>query len=99
MNDQDNHYLMKCLEVDIMRDFICAYFGKDYTITARGFANSQEAEKHGKFMMPTPGVFGYAVIAENDIEEGWQLRLERSLLSPKDRVIQSDLNTYKIVSY
>ena len=82
-----------------MRDFICAYFGKDYTITARGFANSQEAEKHGKFMMPTPGVFGYAVIAENDIEEGWQLRLERSLLSPKDRVIQSDLNTYKIVSY
>jgi hypothetical protein len=82
-----------------MRDFICAYFGKDWTITARGFANSQEAEKHGKFMMPTPGVFGYAVIAENDIEEGWQLRLERSLLSPKDRVIQSDLNTYKIVSY
>ena len=82
-----------------MRDFICAYFGKDYTITARGFANSQEAEKHGKFMMPTPGVFGYAVIAENDIEEGWQLRLERSLLSPKDRVIQSDINTYKIVSY
>ena len=99
MNDQDNHYSIKCLEVDIMRDFICAYFGKDYTITARGFANSQEAEKHGKFMMPTPGVFGYAVIAENDIEEGWQLRLERSLLSPKDRVIQSDLNTYKIVSY
>ena len=82
-----------------MKDFICAYFGKDWTITARGFANSQEAEKHGKFMMPTPGVFGYAVIAENDIEEGWQLRLERSLLSPKDRVIQSDLNTYKIVSY
>ncbi len=82
-----------------MRDFICAYFGKDWTITARGFANSQEAESHGKFMMPTPGVFGYAVIAENDIVEGWQLRLERSLLSPINRVIRDDLNNYKIVSY
>ena len=50
-------------------------------------------------MMPTAGVFGFAVIAENDIVEGWQLRLERSMLSPKDRVVQDDLNTYKIVSY
>jgi hypothetical protein len=82
-----------------MRDFICAYFGKDWTITARGFVNSQDAEKHGLYMMPVPGCFGFAVIAENDIEEGWQLRLERSMLSPKNRVIKDDLNNYKIVSY
>ena len=82
-----------------MTDFICAYFGKDWTITARGFANTQEAEKHGLFMMPTPGCFGFAVIAENDIMEGWQLRLERSMLSPNERVIKDDLNNYKIVSY
>jgi hypothetical protein len=50
-------------------------------------------------MMPTPGCFGFAVIAENDIVEGWQLRLERSLLSPINRVIRDDLNNYKIVSY
>jgi len=89
---------------NIMKDFICAYFGKGsngklWTITARGFANTQEAEKHGLFMMPTPGVQGFAVIAENDIVEGWQLRLERSLLSPINRVIQDELNNYKIVSY
>ena len=87
-----------------MRDFICAYFGrgsdgKDWTITARGFENTQEAEKHGLYMMPMPGCFGFAVIAENDLQEGWQLRLERSMLSPKDRVVQDDLNNYKIVSY
>jgi len=73
--------------------------GKDWTITARGFANSQEAEKHGLFMMPTPGCFGFAVIAENDLQEGWQLRLERSMLSPQNRVIQDDLNNYKITSF
>jgi hypothetical protein len=87
-----------------MRDFICAYFGKgsdgeEWTITARGFSSARQAEKHGLYMMPTAGVFGFAVIAENDIVEGWQLRLERSMLSPKDRVVQDDLNTYKIVSY
>ena len=87
-----------------MKDFICAYFGKgcngkEWTITSGGFANTQDAEKHGLYMMPTPGVFGFAVIAENDLQEGWQLRLERSMLSPNDRVIQDDLNTYKIVSY
>ena len=82
-----------------MKDFICAYFGKDWTTTCRGFANTQEAEKHGLFMMPTPGCFGFAVIAENDIVEGWQLRLERSLLSPNERVIKDNINNYKIVCY
>jgi hypothetical protein len=50
-------------------------------------------------MMPMPGCFGFAVIAENDLQEGWQLRLERSMLSPNNKVVQDDLNNYKIVSY
>ena len=38
-------------------DFICAYFGKDWTIY-RGFGSAKQAEKHGLYMMPTAGVFG-----------------------------------------
>ena len=41
-----------------MKDFICAYFGKDWTITARGFGSLKQAESHGKFMMPMAGCFG-----------------------------------------
>jgi hypothetical protein len=78
-----------------MKDFICAYFGKDWTITARGFGSLKEAESHGKFMMPTAGVFGFAVIAES--EDGWQLKPERSILSGKEKVIQDDLNNFKII--
>ena len=54
-----------------MTDFICAYFGSDWTITARGFSSAKQAEKHGLFMMPVPGCFGFAVIAEDN--NGWQL--------------------------
>ena len=36
-----------------MTDFICAYFGDDWTITARGFSSLKQAEKHGLYMMPT----------------------------------------------
>ena len=78
-----------------MKDFICAYFGKDWTITARGFATAKQAEKHGLFMMPTAGVFGFAVIAESD--NGWQLDEFRSMLSGKEKVTQTDLNNFEIV--
>ena len=78
-----------------MNDFTCAYFGKDWTITARGFATAKQAEKHGLFMMPTAGVFGFAVIAESD--NGWQLDEFHSMLSGKEKVIQDDLNNFKIV--
>ena len=78
-----------------MKDFICAYFGKDWTITARGFGSAKDAEKHGLFMMPTAGVFGFAVIAESD--NGWQLNPDRSMLSGKEEVIQDDLNNFKII--
>ena len=78
-----------------MNDFICAYFGKDWTITARGFATAKQAEKHGKFMMPTAGVFGFAVIAED--ADGWQLNPDCSMLSGKEKVIQDDLNNFKII--
>ena len=78
-----------------MKEFICAYFGKDWTITARGFSTARQAEKHGLFMMPTAGVFGFAVIAESD--NGWQLDEFRSMLSGKEKVTQTDLNNFEIV--
>ena len=40
-----------------MSDFICAYFGKDWTITARGFSSLKQAESHGKYMMPMAGCY------------------------------------------
>ena len=78
-----------------MKDFICAYFGKDWTITARGFGSAKDAEKHGLFMMPTAGVFGVAVIAASD--NGWQLNLDRSMLSGIEKVIQDVLNNFKFM--
>ena len=80
-----------------MKDFICAYFGKDWTITARGFANTQEAEKHGLFMMPTPGCFGFAVISED--KDAWILYDQFSMLSGKETVTQDKLNNTFAVSY
>lgn len=77
-----------------MNDFICAYFGQDWTITARGFASAKQAEKHGLYMMPTAGVFGFAIIAESD--KGWQLQPERSMLSPINKVTQVDYNNYAV---
>ena len=77
-----------------MTDFICAYFGSDWTITARGFSSARQAEKHGLYMMPTAGVFGFAVIREN--ENGWKVCDDRSILSPNNKVTQSDLNTFNV---
>ena len=77
-----------------MTDFICAYFGKDWTITARGFATAKQAESHGKFMMPTAGVFGFAVIAQDD--KMWTLREDFSMLSGNETVTQTDLNNFNI---
>ena len=78
-----------------MTDFICAYFGSDWTITARGFSSARQAEKHGLYMMPTAGVFGFAVIEES--ENGWKVCDDRSILSPNNKVTQTnDLNTFDV---
>ncbi len=61
-----------------MTDIICAYFGQDWTTTVRGFNTLKDAEKHGCEMMPTPGVFGFAVIRET--ADWWQLRDDHSIL-------------------
>ena len=74
-------------------DFICAYFGKDWTITARGFGSAKQAEKHGLYMMPTAGVFGFAVIAED--EDGWVIDHAYSILPPNVSVTQ-DLNGFNV---
>jgi len=85
-----------------MTDFICAYFGGDqsgitWTITARGFASLKDAEKHGLFMMPTAGIFGFAVIAEH--EDDWVLYDQFSMLSGKETVTQDKLNNTFAVSF
>ena len=78
-----------------MNDFICAYFGSDWTITARGFSSARQAEKHGLYMMPVPGCFGFAVIEES--EKGWEVCDDRSILSPNNKVTQTnDLNTFNV---
>ena len=82
-----------------MTDFICAYFGGDqsgitWTITARGFGSLRQAEKHGLFMMPTAGVFGFAVIAEH--EDDWVLYTDRSMLPPNVSVGIKDFNNYEV---
>jgi hypothetical protein len=75
-------------------DFICAYFGSDWTITARGFSSAKQAEKHGLFMMPVPGCFGFAVIAQDD--KMWTLREDFSVLSGKETITQTDLQNFNI---
>jgi|TARA_A100001201_G_scaffold13531_6_gene16625 hypothetical protein len=78
-----------------LTDFICAYFGSDWTITARGFSSARQAEKHGLYMMPVPGCFGFAVIEES--EKGWKVCDDRSILSPNNKVTQTnDLNTFNV---
>ena len=74
-------------------DFICAYFGKDWTITSRGFGSAKQAEKHGFYMMPTAGVFGFAVIAED--KDGWVIDHAYSILPPNVSVTQ-DLNCFNV---
>lgn len=81
-----------------MTDFICVYFGNDpgkdkwWNITARGFASARDAEKHGLFMMPTAGVFGFAVIKETDTH--WTV-LNESMLPPNVS-IGTDGNTFSV---
>ena len=75
-------------------DFICAYFGSDWTITARGFASAAMAEKHGLYMMPMAGCFGFAVIAQGN--DWWQLREDRSILPPNYNVAMDDLNNFSV---
>ena len=82
-----------------MTDFICAYFGKgsdgkEWTITARGFESLRQAESHGKYMMPVPGCFGFAVIQE-DIG-CWNVDWDRSMLSGKETVTQDNLGNFVI---
>jgi hypothetical protein len=61
-----------------MTDFICAYFGQDWTITTRGFNTLKQAEKHGIEMLPIAGIFGFAVIKEEG--DLWQLSDDHSIL-------------------
>ena len=75
-------------------DFICAYFGSDWTITARGFGSLKQAESHGKYMMPMAGCFGFAVIAQDD--KMWTLREDFSVLSGKETITQTDLQNFNI---
>lgn len=71
-----------------MSDFICVYFGKDYSksddkfwnINAKGFASAKEAEKHGLYMMPMAGCLGFAVIEET--EDCWKVFDDYSIMSP-----------------
>jgi hypothetical protein len=81
-----------------MRDFICVYFGKDWAINARGFASAKQAESHGKYMMPVPGCFGFAIISEWQ-ERGrfwWEVDYDRSMLSGKETVSQDNLGNFAI---
>ena len=75
-------------------DFICAYFGKDWTITARGFGSAKQAEKHGLYMMPTAGVFGFAVIAED--KDGWVVDRAYSILNFKRSDGNNDCNLFNL---
>ena len=95
-------FLSTTLEmIEMPTDFICAYFGKgsdgkEWTITARGFGSLKQAEKHGLFMMPVPGCFGFAVISEN--EDSWNLYTDYSILPDNVSVTQGDLNNYNVTT-
>jgi len=83
-----------------MTDFICAYFGGDqsgitWTITARGFASLKQAEKHGLYMMPMAGCFGFAVI-EEDIS-CWNVDWDRSIL-PDNVSVTQDVNGFNVTN-
>ena len=77
-----------------MTEFVCIYFGKDYTITARGFKTATQAADHGSNMMTWPGTFGYAVIAETG--DDWSVRDDNSLLPPSAKITRSDLLNYDV---
>tara|TARA_A100001201_G_scaffold10546_1_gene14789 strand:- start:585 stop:848 length:264 start_codon:yes stop_codon:yes gene_type:complete len=80
-------------------DFICAYFGKgsdgkEWTITARGFESLRQAESHGKYMMPVPGCFGFAVISED--KDAWVVFDQFSMLSGKETVTRDDFMNFTV---
>jgi hypothetical protein len=84
-----------------MTDFICVYFGHDsanpdkwWNINAKGFASAKQAESHGKFMMPTAGVFGFAVIRE--LEDEWEVIDNFSMLPPKVSISCDRLGIFNI---
>ena len=82
-----------------MTDFICAYFGKgsdgkEWTITARGFGSHKQAESHGKYMMPVPGCFGFAVISED--KDAWVVFDQFSMLSGKETVTRDDFMNFTV---
>lgn len=85
----------------MQRDFICAYFGGDqsgitWTISARGFASLKQAEKHGLYMMPMAGCFGFAVISED--EDAWILYDQFSMLPNNVSVGRDHLNNYNVTN-
>ena len=85
----------------MQRDFICAYFGGDqsgitWTITARGFGSLKQAEKHGLYMMPMAGCFGFAVISED--EDAWILYDQFSMLPNNVSVGRDHLNNYNVTN-
>ena len=77
-----------------MTDFICAYFGKDWTITARGFSSLRQAENHGKYMMPMAGCFGFAVISEKP--DAWCVVDQFSMLSGKENITRDDFQNFTV---
>lgn len=82
-------------------DHICLYFGKDsdgkeWCINARGFSTPRQAEKHGLFMMPVPGCFGFAVITQG--ENFWQDREDLSILPDDRSITMGDYNNFKITT-
>jgi|TARA_A100001234_G_scaffold170947_1_gene152321 hypothetical protein len=85
----------------MQRDFICAYFGGDqsgitWTITARGFGSLKQAEKHGLYMMPMAGCFGFAVISED--QDAWILYDQFSMLPNNVSVGRDHLNNYNVTN-
>lgn len=84
-----------------MIDFTCVYFGHDsntpdkwWNINAKGFATAEDAAEHGKFMMPTPGTFGFAVIRE--LEDEWEILDDLSILPPNCSIGCNRLGTFSI---
>ena len=77
-----------------MTDFICAYFGRDWTITARGFGSLKQAESHGKYMMPMAGWFGFAVISEDP--DAWVVFDQFSMLSGKENITRDDFKNFTV---
>ena len=83
------------------RDFICAYFGGDqsgitWTITARGFASLRQAEKHGLFMMPMAGCFGFAVISED--RDAWIVYDQFSMLPNNVSITRDDFMNFTVTN-